>query len=192
MRVSHGLQVSYSSGDRLRTPLGLRYQYRMKKGNILGMDFSSLYNPIVITPQYMDNSGTFGGPSMAYGRSMTGFNIHYSKTIDIKILEVFGMAGLGAYVNGNLSGGNTDFAWYQGGSPEFYTFAPVVTNTALKRFLPVMVFGCGVRLWHLEAGMHNQISISSPVRDFTYNGYTHTVPLSWKSLGYYIGYRFEF
>lgn len=193
LRVSHGLQVSYSSGDRLRTPLGLRYQFRMKKGNILGADISSLYNPIVITPQYLDAASVFGGPAMAYGRNMIGGNIHYSKTIDIKIIEAFGMAGFGGYFTGNSGNAkSTDYAWYQNAGAGFYSFAPIVTNQALKRFLPVVVFGCGVRFKHLEAGLHNQVSLSSPVKDFTYNGYTHSVPLSWKSIGYYIGYRFEF
>ena len=62
--------------------------------------------------------------------------------------------------------------------------APVVTNNALKKFIPVIAFGCGVRFKHLEMGLNNQVSLSSPVKDFTYNGYTHTVPLIWKSIGY--------
>jgi len=193
LRVSHGLQVTYTSGDRMRTPLGLRYQYRIKKGNILGLDVFSIYNPIVITPQYLDASSGFGGPSMVSGRNMTGGNIHFSKTIDIKLIEVFGMAGFGGYFTAKGSNTKTtDYSWYKGGTPDFYDFAPVVTNRAFKPFMPVIAFGFGIRFKHLEAGLQNQISLSGPIKDFTYNGYTHAVPMSWKSIGYYVGYRFEF
>ncbi len=193
LRVSHGLQVSYSSSDRMRTPLGIRYQYRMKRGNILGVDLMGVYSPVIITPQYLDAATGFGGPAMSNGQYMTGGNIHYSKTIDIKLLEVFGMAGFGGYFTGvGNSAKTTDYAWYKDGGPGFYDFAPAVTNNALSKFIPVIAFGCGVRFRHLEGGLNNQMSLSSPVKDFTYNGYTHSVPLIWKSIGYYVGYRFEF
>lgn len=193
LRVSHGLQVSYTSGDKLRTPFGIRYQYRMKKGNIVGVDFLSVYNPLIITPQYLDASSNFGGPSMAAGKNMIGGNIHYSKTIDIKLIEIFGMAGIGGYLVANSTINNTsDYSWYKDGGPGFYEFAPAVTNNVLKNFMPVVAFGGGVRFRHLEAGLFNQISMSGPVKNFTYNGYTHSIPLSWKSMGYYVGYRIEF
>ncbi len=193
LRVSHELQVTYSSGDRLRTPFGIRYQYRMKKGNIIGLDFVSVYSPMIITPQYLDAASVFGGPSMTAGRNMAGGNIHYSKTIDLKILEVFGMAGFGGYFTGARSNTiATDYSWYKGADSAFYDFAPVVTNNAFKKFMPVIAFGFGVRFKHLEVGLHNQVSLSGPVNDFTYNGYRHSVPLNWKSIGYYIGYRLEF
>lgn len=193
LRVSHGLQVSYSGGDRWRTPVSMRYQYRMKRGNILGTDFTVIYNPLIITPQYLDANSVFGGPSISAGHYMRGLNVHYSKTIDIKILEVFGMAGFGAYYNGKQNNpGTSDFSWYKDANPEFYNFAPVVSDKALRKLMPVIVFGCGVRFRHLEGGINHQIALSGPVKDFTYNGYTHSVPLNWKSIGYYVGYRFEF
>lgn len=193
LRVSHGLQVTYTSGDRLRTPIGIRYQYRMKKGNIIGLDLVSVYCPMIITPQYLDASSGFGGPSMTAGRNMAGGSIHYSKTIDIKLLEVFGTAGFGGYFTGARSNiMTTDYSWYKGADSGFYDFAPVVTNNAFRKFMPVIAFGFGVRFRHLEAGLHNQVSLSGPVKDFTFNGYTHSVPLNWKSIGYYIGYRIEF
>ncbi|MDI1235090.1 MAG: hypothetical protein PSX81_12475 [bacterium] len=193
LRVSHGLQVTYSSSDRMRTPLGIRYQYRMKKGNILGVDLMGIYSPIIITPQYLDAASGFGGPAMSIGQYMTGGNIHFSKTIDIKLIEIFGMAGFGGYFTGaGNSAKTTDYTWYKDGGAGFYDFAPTVTNNALSKFFPVVAFGCGVRLKHLEGGINNQMSLGSPVKDFTYNGYTHSVPLIWKSIGYYVGYRFEF
>jgi hypothetical protein len=193
LRVSHGLLVSYTSGERMRTPLGIRYQYRMKKGNILGFDVTSLYNPIIITPQYLDGTSGFGGPAMTSGSNMVGSNIHYSKTIDIKLIEIFGMAGFGGYFTGYKTNNmTTDYSWYQGAGPGFYDFAPVVTNHALKKFMPVIAFGFGVRFRHLEGGLHNQLSLASPVKNFSYNGYSHAIPLNWKSIGYYIGYRLEF
>ncbi len=192
LRVSHGLQVSYSSGDRMRTPIGVRYQYRMKKGHILGIDLMGIYNPIIITPQYLDATG-FSGPAITCSQYMSGGNIHYSKTIDFKLIELFGMAGFGGYFTGNGPHDKvTDFAWYKGGSTEFYDFAPVVTNNVLNKFIPVVAFGGGVRFRHLEVGLNNQVSLNSPVKNFTYNGYAHNVPLMWKSFGYYVGYRFEF
>jgi hypothetical protein len=193
LRVSHGLQVSYNSGDRLRTPVGLRYQYRMKKGNIFGADFFSIYNPLIITPQYLDANSVFGGPAMTSAQNMLGADIHFSKTIDIKIIEVFGMAGIGGYLS-NKAGidMSSDFSWYKGASTEFYDFAPLVCNNSLKSFMPLVTFGAGVRFKHLEAGLNNQMSLASPVNSFTYNGFKHSVPLSWKSIGYYVGYRFEF
>jgi hypothetical protein len=193
LRVSHGLQVSYTSGDRLRTPMGIRYQYRMKKGNIVGLDLVSVYSPMIITPQYLDPSSGFGGPAMTAGRNMAGGNIHYSKTIDIKLLEIFGMAGFGGYFTGARSNiMTTDYSWYKGANADFYDFAPEVTNKAFRKFMPVIAFGFGVRFRHLEAGLHNQVALSGPIKDFSFNGYSHSVPLHWKSIGYYVGYRFEF
>lgn len=156
LRVSHGLQVSYSSSDRMRTPLGVRYQYRMKKGQILGADFMGIYSPIIITPQYLDASTGFGGPAMSCGQYMTGGNIHFSKTIDIKLIEIFGMAGVGGYFTGTgNSAKTTDNAWYKDGGAGFYDFAPTVTNNALKKFMPIVAFGFGVRFKHLEGGVNN-------------------------------------
>jgi hypothetical protein len=193
LRLSNGLQVSYASGDRLRTPLGIRYQYRMKKGNILGADVLSVFNSLSILPQYPDATSQLSGPIMALGGDMMGANIHYSKTIDIKMIEIFAMAGFGGYFMGNRSNNlTTDYSWYKNADPGFYDFAPVVTNNVLKKFMPVVDLGFGIRFKHMEAGLHNQISLSSPVKDFTYNGQSHSVPLSWKSIWFYVGYRFEF
>jgi hypothetical protein len=81
---------------------------------------------------------------------------------------------------------------YKGASAEFYDFAPLVCNNSLKSFMPLVTFGAGVRFKHLEAGLNNQVSLASPVNSFAYNGFKHSVPLSWKSIGYYVGYRIEF
>ena len=193
LRVSHGLQVKYSSGDKLRSPMGIRYQYRMKKGHVLGADFFSIYNPLQITPEYLDANSSFGGPSISSEQRMNGFDLHYSKTIDIKLLEVFGWAGLGLYQNKALKDERlSDFSWYKGANADFYQFAPLVCQSSVKLYMPVMSFGAGVRFKHLEAGLNNQLSLASPINSFDYNGYHHVVPLSWKSIGYYLGYRFEF
>lgn len=194
LQVSNNLRVRYHNGDVLRVPVGIRYQYRMKKGNILGACVTGNYNPILISPEYKDAGYGFTGPSIAAAGNMLGLDLHYSKTIDIRILEVFGYLGAGAMVYlGNASSVPvSDFSWYKHAPAEFYDFAPKVCANALKPVLPVLNFGAGVRFRHLEGGLMNQFSLSGPVKAFTYEGYTFNNKITWKSIGYYIGYRFEF
>ncbi len=88
---------------------------------------------------------------------MIGGNIHYSKAIDFKLLEIFGFLGFGAYAQ--FPDANNAYTQdYSVGIkmpvPEFYPFAVAATQNALKSILPMSTIGFGARLKHLEAGLN--------------------------------------
>jgi len=193
LQVSPSLRCVYENGETINTPIAVRYQYRMKRGNRLGVDYQNMYCPISFHPQYQTNNFGFGGPLVpAVGSNLQGFNVHYSKAIDIKLLEVFGFVGAGGYYTGNPSTATADYSWYKSASTEFYEFAPAATNNVIKSFIPMLHFGAGVRFKHLEGGINNQFSLSSPIKPIEYQGSTFHNNIRLKSIGYYIAYRWEF
>lgn len=191
---SPNLKIDYVNGDNFRIPLSLRYQYRMRHGHLLGLDVLANYNPLYLKPAYYskDQNGFVGPSVLNQSGNMLGGDIHYSKVIDIKIIEVFGFVGIGGYFlqpDNRLLG---DFNWYKNADPEFYEFAVAASNNSSKKFLPVSTFGFGARFKHLEAGINYQYSLSSPVNSFEYQGVKFNNPIRFRSLGYYVAYRFEF
>ncbi len=193
LQVSPSLRCVYENGETINTPIAIRYQYRMKRGNRLGVDYQNMYCPISFHPQYQTNNFGFGGPMVpAVSSNLQGINFHYSKAIDIKLLEVFGFVGAGGYFTGKSSTATTDYSWYKSASPEFYEFAPAVTHNVIKSFIPMLHFGAGVRFKHLEGGINNQFSLSSPIKPIEYQGATFNNNIRLKSIGYYIAYRWEF
>ena len=193
LQVSPDLLCEYVSGETLNTPLALRYQYRMKKGNRFGIDYMNMYSSLLLRPKVKDNQLGFYGPTVpAFSSNLHGFNVHYSKAIDIKLLEVFGFIGAGGYLGNSTNPLTADYSWYKNASAEFYDFAPAVTHNVIKPFIPMLNFGAGVRLKHLEGGINNQFSLSSPVKAIQYQGNTFQNNIRLKSIGYYIAYRWEF
>ena len=187
------LRIDYLNGDNTRIPINLRYQYRMRHGNRLGVDVLGNYNPLYVKPSFYSKDFGYVGPSVLNQKgSMIGADVHYSKTIDIKLMEVFGFIGLGGYLQEADQTLTKDYSWYKNASADFYTFAVAATNQSVKRFLPITTFGFGARFKHLEGGLNYQYSLSSPINAFTYQGVKFENNLRFKSLGYYIAYRFEF
>ncbi len=187
------LRIDYLNGDNTRIPINLRYQYRMRHGNRLGVDILGNYNPLYVKPSFYSKDFGYVGPSVLNQKgSMIGADVHYSKTIDIKLMEVFGFIGLGGYLQEADQTLTKDYSWYKNASADFYTFAVAATNQSVKRFLPITTFGFGARFKHLEVGLNYQYSLSSPINTFTYQGVKFENNLRFKSLGYYIAYRFEF
>lgn len=188
------LKIEYVNGDPIALPVSLRYQYRMDHGNRFGIDVMGNRNPMYLRPSFYHPDFGFTGPSIALNSTMIGGNIHYSKAIDFKLIEIFGFLGFGAYaqfsdVNNTYT---QDYSWYKNASPEFYPFAKAATHNALNTVLPMSTIGFGARLMHLEAGLNYQVSIGSPVRDFEYQGVRFTNNIRYRSLGYYVAYRIEF
>lgn len=193
LQVSPTLLCEFTSGETLNTPLAVRYQYRMKQGNRLGFDYMNMYSSFAFTPKAKDNAMGFYGPMVpAFSSNLHGFNVHYSKAIDIKLLEIFGFVGAGGYLTGKPNTSTADYSWYRNASAEFYDFAPAVTHNIIKPFIPMLNFGAGVRLKHLEGGINNQFSLSSPIKTIEYQGNTFQNNIRLKSIGYYIAHRWEF
>jgi len=188
------LKIDYLNGDPIAIPVSFRYQYRMDHGNRLGIDVMGNRNPLYLKPSFFDPDFGFTGPSIALNSTMIGGNIHYSKAIDFKLIEIFGFLGFGVYAQ--FSDPNNaytqDYSWYKNASPEFYPFAKAATHNALNNVLPMSTIGFGARLKHLEAGLNYQVSIGSPVNDFEYEGVRFTNNIRYRSLGYYVAYRVEF
>ena len=190
---SANLRIDYTNGDNQRIPLSLRYQYRMKHGNRFGVDFLCNYNPLTLNPKYyLENYGFVGPVVLAHSGSMIGGDLHYSKTIDIKLIEVFGFLGIGGYWQFPDNQNTQNFDWYKDATPEFYEFAVASTNNSIKSFLPITIFGFGARFKHLEGGLNYQFSLTSPVNSFQYDGVEFRNEMRFRSLGYYVAYRVEF
>jgi hypothetical protein len=151
------------------------------------------YNPLIVKPSFYSKDMGFVGPSVINHKgTMMGADIHYSKTIDIKLIEVFGFLGFGAYLQKADNTLTQDYAWYKDAIPEFYSFAIAVTNQSIKRVLPITTFGFGARFKHLEGGLNYQYSLLSPVNGFDYQGIHFNNNMRFKSIGYYLAYRLEF
>lgn len=191
--VSSTLKIEYMSGDAFRMPVGLRYQYRMRHGNRIGADLLGNYLPLMVSPSFRDAGYGYTGPLVLNQKgTMLGGDIHYSKTIDIKVLEAFGYLGLGGYALQPLNDQTANYSWYIGATPEFYDFAVAATHNSVKKFMPITTFGFGARLKHLEAGVNYQYSLNSPINSFDYKGVTYNNNIRFRSVGYYVAYRFEF
>lgn len=190
---SPALKIDYVNGDNFRIPLTLRYQYRMKHGHLLGLDLLANHNPIYLKPAYFSKDlNTFVGPSVLNQKGhMFGGDIHYSKVIDFKLIEVFGFVGIGGYFLQPDNALAKDFSWYKNADPEFYTFAVAASYKSSKSFMPVSTFGCGARFKHLEAGLNYQYALSSPINSFEYNGVVFKNNMRFRSMGYYIAYRID-
>jgi hypothetical protein len=188
------LKIDYLNGDPIAIPVSFRYQYRMDHGNRIGFDVMGNRNPLYLRPSFYHADFGFTGPSIALNSTMIGGNIHYSKAIDFKLLEIFGFLGFGAYAQfPDANNAYTqDYSWYKNAIPEFYPFAVAATQNALKSILPMSTIGFGARLKHLEAGLNYQVSIGSPVNDFVYENVVFTNNIRYRSLGYYVAYRIEF
>lgn len=190
---SPDLKIEYSNGDNWRIPFTLRYQYRMNHGNRFGVDFLGNYNPIILTPKYYSAKMGYVGPTVLPNKGqMLGGDIHYSKTIDIKLIEVFGFIGIGGYWQFPDNTQTENFNWYKNADSIFYDFAKASTFESARSFLPITTFGFGARFKHLEGGLNYQFSLMSPVNSFEYEGVTFRNHIRFQSLGYYAAYRFEF
>jgi len=187
------LKIDYVNGDNMRIPVSLRYQYRMSHGNRLGIDFLGNNNPMYVKPSFYTKDIGFVGPSVINHKgTMLGADIHYSKTIDIKLIEVFGFLGIGGYFQASDNTLTADYTWYKNAAPEFYEFAVAASNNTVKRFMPITTFGFGARFKHLEGGLNYQYSLVSPVNAFEYQGIRFNNNMRFRSVGYYLAYRFEF
>jgi hypothetical protein len=194
MQVSPDLQVRLFNGDAARLPAGIRYEYRMKHGNRLGADLMLNFNPMMMQPQFRLLGGDFTGPMVINHKgSMLGFFLHAGKAVDIKLIEFFASAGVGSYLQMGASRKLTrDYSWYRGAPADFYPFATAVTHGVIRTFMPTGLFNLGVRFKHIEFGMNNQLSLLGPVKNFRFDGITHRHNIRFRSIGYYVGYRYEF
>lgn len=186
------LKIDYSNGDELRTPVSLRYQYRMRHGIQLGIDFLGNYNPLSIHPAYYTQMGGFIGPHVPRDGTMLGGDFHFSKTIEIKLIEAFGFIGIGGYSQRFDNNVTRDYSWYISAPSEFYEFAVASTNNTIKKFMPITKFGIGARFNHLEVGINREYSLGSPVKSFDYQGVNYENNIRFRSIGFYVAYRYEF
>ncbi len=187
------VKLDYLSGDEIRLPITLRYQYKISKGNFVGVDLLGNYNTLYMHPAY--NTQTYGyvGPTViSHAGSMIGGDIHFSKTVNLKLFNIFGLAGLGGYRQSPDNTYTKDYSWYRNASPAFYDFAVVATNNAIRKFMPITNLGLGIRYKHLELGVNYQYSLRSPVKSFEYQGVQYDNKLRFVSKGCFVGYRFEF
>jgi hypothetical protein len=186
------LRVSNINGDEIRTPLSIRYQYRMRHGIQLGADFLVNYNPMGLKPEF-DTQYGYVGPVIPTDGNLLGGDFHVSKTIKVKIIEAFGYVGIGGYSQRVDNSLTKDYSWFRNAPSEFYDFAVASTNNVTRKFLPITKFGIGVRLKHLEIGVNREYSLVSPVKSFTYEGVNYENKAArFKSLSFHIGYRYEF
>lgn len=190
---SADLRIDYNNGDELRMPITLRYQYFINKGNSVGVDFLGNFNNIWLHPAYrFQNFGFLGPVVISHPGTMLGGDLHYSRTIDVKLFKLYGLLGFGGYF---LRPDNTytqDYSWYRDASPDFYEFAVAATNNKVKSFMPITNLGLGLRFKHIELGVNFQYSLSSPVKGFEYKGIQYNNNLRFSSKGCFVGYRFEF
>ena len=190
------LQIRYLNGDNLRLPLALRYEYRLKKGRAVGASFLMNYNPLYLAPEFREKSsglGMFIGPVVDAQRgSLPGLLFHYSASMNIKLIKFFGSAGLGSYLQRPVEDLTADYSWYKNAPAEFYPFAVAATHQSTRRVLPITAISLGFRLKHLECSWVLHHSLRSPVKPFEYNGVVFDNNLRFRSMGFYLGYRFEF
>lgn len=189
------LQIRYLNGDNLRMPLALRYEYRLKKGRALGASFLLNYNPLYLAPAFREKSsgsGMFIGPAVdAQTGSLPGLLFHYSASMNFKLIKFFGSAGLGSYLQRPVEDLTADYSWYKNAPAEFYPFAVAATHQSTRRVLPITAISLGIRLKHLECSWSLHRSLLSPVKAFEYNGVLFDNNLRFRSMGFYLGYRFE-
>ncbi|MFM6984859.1 MAG: hypothetical protein ACKOXF_12050 [Chitinophagaceae bacterium] len=187
------VKLDYLSGDNFRLPVSFRYQYQLKKSHYIGADLLGNYNPLDLHPAYNTQSLGYAGPIVvSHSGTMIGFDFHYSKTLNVKLFDIVGTAGLGGYFQSPDNTLTQDYSWYRNASPEFYNFAVAATNNSVKKFMPITVLGIGIRYKHLELGVNLQYSLQSPVKGFEYQGIFYDNNIRFTSKGSYIGYRFEF
>lgn len=188
---TQSLRFSVSNGDEFRTPVSVRYQYRMRHGIQLGVDFLGNYNPMVLEPEFNSQIG-FIGPHIPSAGNSLGGDFHVSKTLKIKIIEAFGFMGIGGYSQRVDNSMTKDYSWYINAPTEFYDFAVASTNNVTRKYLPITKFGFGARIKHLEVGVNREYSLLSPVKSFTYQGQNYENNSRFKSIGFYVAYRYEF
>jgi hypothetical protein len=188
---TQSLIVGYYNGDELRTPVSLRYQYRMRHGIQLGADLLGNYNPLFFKPAFY-YQGSYIGPMVPRNGNMLGGDFHVSKTLKIKIIEAFGFMGIGGYSQQVDNSMTKDYSWYINAPTEFYDFAVASTNNVTRKFLPITKYGFGARIKHLEVGLNREYSLLSPVKSFTYQGQSYENYSRFKSIGFYVAYRYEF
>jgi hypothetical protein len=190
---NNDVKIDYLSGDEIRLPITLRYQYKISNGNFAGIDILGNYNTLYMRPSYNTLSSGYVGPSViSHAGSMIGVNIHYSKTIDLKLFRVFGKFGLGGYRQNPDNTYTKDYNWYRNASPMFYDFAVAATNNTVRKFMPITTLCLGIRYKHIEFGLNHQYSLRSPVKSFEYQGIQYDNKLRFVSKGCFVGYRFEF
>ena len=188
------LKIEYLNSDQIAIPVSFRYQYRMDHGNRIGIDVMGNRNPLYLKPSFFDSEMGFTGPTIALKGTMVGGNIHYAKTVDFKLIEIFGFVGFGAYAQFSEfdRAYTSDYSWYKNAPEDFYPFAVAATDKALKSWVPTTSIGFGLRFKHLEGGLNYQLSVGSPVNDFEYQNVVFTNNIRYRSLGYYVAYRLEF
>lgn len=187
------VKLDYLSGDDLRLPVSLRYQYQLKNSHYFGADLLGNYNPLDLHPAFNAQGLGYAGPiAPSHSGTMIGFDIHYSKTLNVKLFDFVGTAGLGGYFQSPDNSLTQDYSWYRNASPEFYEFAVIATNDAVRKFMPIAVLGIGIRYKHLELGVNLQYSLRSPVKGFDYQGVHYDNNIRFSSKGCFVGYRFEF
>jgi hypothetical protein len=188
---TQSLRFSVSNGDEFRTPVSLRYQYRMQHGIQLGVDFLGNYNPMSLEPEFNSQIGNIG-PVIPSAGNLLGADFHVSKTIKLKMIEAFGFIGLGGYSQRIDNSMTKDYSWYKNAPSEFYDFAVASTNNVTRKYLPITKFGFGARIKHIEVGVNREYSLVSPVKSFTYQGRNFENNSRFQSLGFYLAYRYEF
>jgi|GEM_PF-1417867 len=188
---TQSLKVGYYNGDELRTPVSLRYQYRMRHGIQLGADLLGNYNPLFFKPAFY-YQGSYIGPMVPRNGNMLGGDFHVSKTLKIKIIEAFGFMGIGGYSQQVDNSMTKDYSWYKNAPSEFYDFAVAYTNNVTRKYVPITKFGFGARIKHIEVGVNREYSLVSPVKSFTYQGRNYENNSRFQSLGFYLAYRYEF
>ena len=124
--------------------------------------------------------------------NMLGGDFHVSKTLKIKIIEAFGFMGIGGYSQRVGNSMTKDYSWYINAPTEFSDFAVASTNNVTRKYLPITKFGFGARIKHLEVGVNREYSLLSPVKSFTYQGQNYENHSRFKSIGFYVAYRYEF
>jgi hypothetical protein len=190
------LQIRYLNGDEMRMPLALRYDYRLKKGRTVGASMLMNYNPLYLAPAFRANTSGFDmfiGPAVgAQTGNLPGLLFHYSASMNFKLIKFFGSAGLGSYLQRPVEDLTADYSWYKYAPAEFYPFAVAATHQSTRRLLPITAISLGFRLKNVECSWSLHRSLLSPVKPFEYNGVQFENNIRFRSIGFYLGYRFEF
>jgi hypothetical protein len=185
------LRIQYLNGDQLRNPFMLRYDYRLNKGSSIGGSLLLNHNPLYLNPQF--NNGTFIGPGIInHAGTMPGLTAHYSGSMSLGLVRIFGTAGLGAYRQQPNEALTSDYSWYKNAPAAFYDFAVASTYQSIRRVLPISALSAGVKLKQLEFSWVMQRSLLSPVRPFEYNGVAFKNNIRFRSSGFYVAYQLKF
>jgi hypothetical protein len=185
------LRIQYLNGDQWRNPFMLRYDYRLNKGSSIGGSLLLNYSPLYLNPQF--NNGMFIGPGIInHAGTMPGLAAHYSGSLSLGLVRLFGSFGLGAYRQFPHETLSADYSWYKNAPAAFYDFAVASTHQSIRRLLPISILNAGVKFKQLEFSWVMHRSLWSPVRPFEYNGATFKNNIRFRSSGFYVAYQIKF